>query len=520
MAEEMNETEQKYVLCVYGGVYSGFYNFFPVAEFDSNGGFSVYKTLGEKYYHFLDELKWEGCEKEAQAGLVFAMSFKRFNKPHKTSGNAFKYNQLLMEERTDIWTRNLPELGIIPNYADLEGSENFYDCAEKDAYFLSESFADASELIRNRGTITDPVPANKITSVFFRTAAVARFVSSVKVSRPNYSHNEIMNMAICITQNLLTVFSGAPGCGKSSICDILGKGLKENYVSVSVGEGWSSKRDFLGYYNPLTVAWEGDEELRALLTGGTKEPGLILLDEANLSPIEYYWSDFMKACDDPEAKLNLGFKDKEKTPLPEKLPEKLRFLATINNDETTRSLSPRLIDRAHIITLPDPSGSITLGSPEGTAEVDANVWKALHQLLHVEKISEKAKAIFLSENGEMQPIFVWLKDHCTAVSPRVRIAMAKYYTAAMRYFEGNEDEKRKDALDFLISQKLLPKISGTGEEFGKALLRDGDEEKSEEKSFNKLVAELLKSEESQSIQILKKIKNRGDSLGYVYSFFY
>ena len=34
------------------------------------------------------------------------------------------------------------------------------------------------------------------------------------------------------------------------------------------------------------------------------------------------------------------------------IPETLHFVATINNDHTTETLSPRLIDRAWVITLP------------------------------------------------------------------------------------------------------------------------------------------------------------------------
>ena len=36
-----------------------------------------------------------------------------------------------------------------------------------------------------------------------------------------------------------------------------------------------------------------------------------------------------------------------------RIPDELRFLATINNDHTTESLSPRLIDRAWVVRLPN-----------------------------------------------------------------------------------------------------------------------------------------------------------------------
>ena len=80
-----------------------------------------------------------------------------------------------------------------------------------------------------------------------------------------------------------------------------------------------------------------------LVNGRKGEYGfIILLDEANLSPMEYYWSDFMNICDDlgPQSTVNLG----ENYVFG--IPETLHFVATINNDHTTETLSPRLIDRA------------------------------------------------------------------------------------------------------------------------------------------------------------------------------
>lgn len=148
---------------------------------------------------------------------------------------------------------------------------------------------------------------------------------TVQIIRPTYSKNTIVNIAICITQGFLTVFSGEPGCGKTSICNIFGEVLGLNkiaeaigygqdsydtgkrYVPVSVERGWTSKRDFVGYYNPLSKTFDKSNRrvydalcmLDAEKHNGTSRfPFIILLDEANLSPMEYYWSDFMNICDD------------------------------------------------------------------------------------------------------------------------------------------------------------------------------------------------------------------------------
>jgi len=71
----------------------------------------------------------------------------------------------------------------------------------------------------------------------------------------------------------------------------------------------------------------------------------VLLDEANLSPIEHYWSAFFGMTDsDGTRSLTLGMEQV-------RVPDYLRFLATINHDGTTEPLSPRTIDRAPFIVM-------------------------------------------------------------------------------------------------------------------------------------------------------------------------
>lgn len=131
-------------------------------------------------------------------------------------------------------------------------------------------------------------------------------------AKRNYIRNDIINIFTCVTQNFLTVFSGEPGTGKTSMCNIIGDILGLNqfgkdinrFVSVSVERGWSSKRDFIGYYNPLTKKYDKNNSkvFDALQTldlerDNSEYPYLITLDEANLSQMEYYWSDFMRLAD-------------------------------------------------------------------------------------------------------------------------------------------------------------------------------------------------------------------------------
>ena len=286
----------------------------------------------------------------------------------------------------------------------------------------------------------------------------------------DYQKNDIINMYICLSQNFLTVFSGEPGTGKTSICNILANSLglnkfgnysnisKNRYVPVSVERGWSSKRDLIGYFNPLTKKYDRSNakiyDGLMILNEENKEskfPYLILLDEANLSPMEYYWADFMRAADTSESDvfINIGL-DKDIY-----IPKTLHFLATINNDQTTEQLSPRLIDRAWIVKL-----------PTNRRIVEANV--SVDECFNERVLwSDIEKAFVVSESKEMllkavaEQIYKLFNEHHITVSPRVQQSIKNYVCVAQEIME---DEigvtKKQKALDFAIVQKLLPKING------------------------------------------------------------
>lgn len=353
----------------------------------------------------------------------------------------------------------------------------------------------------------------------------------IQIRRPNYSKNAIINIAICLTQGFLTVFSGEPGCGKTSICNIFGEALGLNkiadmiecpadskemvgrYVAVSVERGWTSKRDFVGYYNPLSKTFDKsnrriydalhqlDTEKRA---GILKLPYIILLDEANLSPMEYYWSDFMNICDDlgPHSKVNLG------EDYVFGVPETLHFVATINNDHTTETLSPRLIDRAWIITLPQLNlrdySSLGNESNIPAEEVEVISWKSLRDAF----TPVKDECFFTPELQKCyESIVAKLREKKFTVSPRIDIAIKRYWAIASKYFEMDDTKTAAPtiALDYAIAQRILPKIGGNGEEFEKWL-----------KEFSSLCSS---NGLNTSAAIVKDIIERGNQQMKYYQFF-
>lgn len=301
---------------------------------------------------------------------------------------------------------------------------------------------------------------------------VQYLVETVQKVRPRYSANEIINIAACISQGFLTVLSGAPGVGKTSICNIIAEVLglgKEDftkrYIPVSVEKGWVSKRDFIGYFNPLTGKMDRTNAsvfnaLKMLdiekKKNVSRRPYFILLDEANLSPMEYYWSDFMDVCDDEKAPtINLGEDHVYE------IPETLRFLATVNNDHTTEAFSPRLLDRAWIITLPRVSSVGDECSGYTAADIKKVSWESIRNTFKGDgKFTTKQRDIF----DGLQKRFRTYRN--MYISPRAELAVQRYCSAATPHFKDDYGTAPEIvALDYAVAQKVLPKISGQGEQY-------------------------------------------------------
>lgn len=78
-------------------------------------------------------------------------------------------------------------------------------------------------------------------------AALIDYIVNYVKARREYSRNDIINIYISIAQNFITIFSGEPDTGKTSMCNIVAETLGllqygeelNRFVSVSVERGWS-----------------------------------------------------------------------------------------------------------------------------------------------------------------------------------------------------------------------------------------------------------------------------------------
>lgn len=289
----------------------------------------------------------------------------------------------------------------------------------------------------------------------------------------NINKDDAYNYLISVFQNYITVFAGEPGTGKTSLCKLLAKslGLYDNrFAEILVERGWTSSKDLIGYYNPLTKEIEETQPAfsncmkqltRENRENAVKAPYFVLLDEANLSPIEYYWSHFNYFADDPN-KQRITYSDGTVY----SFGSELRFLATINYDQTTADLSPRFLDRAWVISM----GAVPIDAIVSSLTNDTMVsngdevisLEVLYRLFDWKNV--KDKKMNQITKTRLDRIIDKMKEGKHIISPRSIHAITHYYLVAEGYMSSKEV-----ALDFAISQKILPCINGNGKQYGEFL---------------------------------------------------
>lgn len=299
----------------------------------------------------------------------------------------------------------------------------------------------------------------------------------------SYSRNDLINFFACISQGYMTTFAGLPGTGKTSLCSLIANALGLNsaatprYTEISVERGWTSYRDYIGYYNPLSKTMEmSDPAVFAALQALSEEasigigtdavaPYLFLLDEANLSPVEHYWAPFLRACDSfskEPLRLSLGGGE------PLLVPSHVRFLATVNYDHTTEELSPRYLDRSWVIMLdPDLIDYDAVAQPEEGPEAPAaTVHDAISYQRLMRAFGPKRGAV-IDEGLEesLDAIFKTCSANQHPVSQRSQIMIRNYVATTSLLMDRDSSDTRLAPLDYAVSQKILPTISGSSDNY-------------------------------------------------------
>ena len=181
----------------------------------------------------------------------------------------------------------------------------------------------------------------------------------------------------------MTVLAGISGTGKSQLPRRYAEAMGIHFLQVSVQPRWDSPQDLMGFYNYMEGRYRATDLARALVHFDTRTEDwraqsqqwkermlLVLLDEMNLARVEYYFSEFLSRlemrprgnvpADDPAREdarigIDLPTQGENRRALSVYPDERVLFVGTMNEDESTQSLSDKVLDRANVLRFPKPN---------------------------------------------------------------------------------------------------------------------------------------------------------------------
>lgn len=290
-----------------------------------------------------------------------------------------------------------------------------------------------------------------------------------------YSIDDLSMFVSAILTTPITILEGVSGTGKSSLPRYFAKFIGESAYFEAIQMTYKDRDDLLGYYNDFTGVYFETEFLKRLYESTYKSNHLniMVLDEMNISRIEYYFADFLSVLEFPEpdrkihllnipgdAPAHLGKGDLQLTP-------NTRFVGTANTDDSTFAITDKVIDRAIVLDFEEynapldfstKSKPIALSYKDLSSLAEEARGKAANRL---GKEETRKFASLLSKTGELIGV---------KTGNRL-LVQAEQLVPVYASIRGSKE----GALDYLFAFKVLRKAKGRVDMFylsGLSELRD------------------------------------------------
>ena len=365
----------------------------------------------------------------------------------------------LVQEKEEILAMKVSQLGLKPNESptiDKKPGEEGEQTAEGEEEIdtnTSIRFAKLHDVdlryedykIQNYGnnfTLTELVE-------LFRNFAAAQL-------RLYYKTEMIRLFISALASTKLVILQGISGTGKTSLAYAWGKFLKHDSCVASVQPSWRDRSELFGYFNEFTKKFNETDILKELYEAGyTDDIHTVILDEMNISRVEYYFAEMLSILEMPNQDewivevVSSGWPSDPKHLKNGKLviPPNCWYIGTINNDDSTFMVTDKVYDRAMPIDIND-KGQVF--EPDNVPAQDIN-YSYLNNLFQEAMAANPMSEEILQKIEEMDDYVI--KHFRIAFGNRIVAHMKKFVPVYVAC--GGEEV---DGVDYFIARKILRKF--------------------------------------------------------------
>ena len=271
-----------------------------------------------------------------------------------------------------------------------------------------------------------------------------------------YSIDLIRLYIASFASNRLIILQGISGTGKTSLAYAWGKFLKHDSCIASVQPSWRDRSEVFGYFNEFTRKFNETDILKEIYKAGyTDDVYTIILDEMNISRVEYYFAEMLSILEMPnhdEWIIEIVSSAWKSDPIHLKggklhIADNVWYIGTINNDDSTFMVTDKVYDRAMPIDINDKGKVFT---PIDTPAQDIN-YSYLNNLFQTA----------IETYPMTDEMYAKIEEMDNYVIKHFRIAFGNRIVAHMRKFVpvyvacGGEEVS---GVDYFIARKILRKF--------------------------------------------------------------
>ena len=271
-----------------------------------------------------------------------------------------------------------------------------------------------------------------------------------------YDINLIRLFVASLASNKLIILEGISGTGKTSLAYALGSFIQNETTIASVQPSWRDSTEIFGYFNEFTKKFNETDILTSMYEAQYSDQVYVtLLDEMNISRVEYYFAEMLSVLELPNKKdwiielvPNSWPNDPVKLDSGKiKVPENMWYIGTINNDDSTFMITDKVYDRAMPIAIDDKCEPFEAPDTEGMPLSYTYLQNEFDKASKEHAVSEDN----LAKIAQMDRYVI---DHFRLAFGNRIVKQLKDFVPAFIACGGDEIA----GIDYLISHKILRKF--------------------------------------------------------------